>query len=103
MLVSLINKAADLKACNFINKRFQHRCFSVNIAKDFKNTYFEEHLQAAASVNRITVSLNYETMVSNFTRFFQEKPYSQKLMNTAKLSKKSNTLCFFIRNRFISN
>ena len=27
--------------------------------------------------------------------FFQEKPYSQKLTNTAKLSKKPNTLCFF--------
>ena len=33
MLESLFNKIAGLKACNFINKRLQHRVFSVNIAK----------------------------------------------------------------------
>ena len=27
------NKVADLKACNFIKKRLQHRCFPVNTAK----------------------------------------------------------------------
>ena len=45
-----------LQACNFIIKRpLQHRCFPVNIAKFLGNfekhhTYFEKHLQAAASV-----------------------------------------------------
>ena len=33
MLESLFNKVAGLKACNFIKKRFQHRCFPVNILK----------------------------------------------------------------------
>ena len=33
MLESLFNKAADLQICNFIKKRFQHRCFPVIIEK----------------------------------------------------------------------
>ena len=30
---SLFKKVADLKPCNFIKKKLQHRCFSVNIAE----------------------------------------------------------------------
>ena len=30
---SCFNKVAGLKACDFIKKRLQHRCFSVNIAR----------------------------------------------------------------------
>ena len=33
VLESLFNKIAGLKAWNFVKKRFQHRCFAVNIAK----------------------------------------------------------------------
>ena len=43
MLKSLFNKKK-----NFIKKRLQYRCFPVNIAKIFKNKYFEEHLPMAA-------------------------------------------------------
>ena len=32
-LESLCNEVAELKACNFIKKRLQHKCFLVNIAK----------------------------------------------------------------------
>ena len=56
---SLLNKVVGRKACKFIKKRPQHRCFPVNIAtflmfsceycEIFKNTYFEEHLRTAAS------------------------------------------------------
>ena len=49
MLESLVNKVKGLQICNFINKTLQHRCFPVKIAKFFKNTYFETHLQTAAS------------------------------------------------------
>ena len=51
MLESLFNKVAGWKAYNFIKKRLQHRCFPVNIAKIFKNTYLEKHLQMTAFVN----------------------------------------------------
>ena len=33
MIESLFNKVAGLKACKFIKKRPQHRCFHVNIVK----------------------------------------------------------------------
>ena len=38
-----------LHISNFIKKRLQHRCSPLNIAKIFKNTYFEEHLRTAGS------------------------------------------------------
>ena len=44
------NIVARLEACNCIKKRLQHRHFLVNIAKILRRTYFEEHLQTAASV-----------------------------------------------------
>ena len=33
MLESLCNEVAGLQACKVIKKRFQHRCFPMNIAK----------------------------------------------------------------------
>ena len=42
------NKVTDLKASNFIKKILQHG-FSFEICEIFKNTYFEEHLETAAS------------------------------------------------------
>ena len=48
MLESIFNKVAGLQACNFTEKRLQHRHFPVNIA-NFKNSYFEKYLQTAAS------------------------------------------------------
>ena len=33
-------------------KRFPYKCFPVNFAKFFKNTFFTEHLQMTASVDR---------------------------------------------------
>ena len=47
VLEPLFNKVADLKACNCINKRLQHRCFFVNIAK-FSRTAFLSPLVAAS-------------------------------------------------------
>ena len=32
--LSLFNKVAGLPSCSFIEKRLQHRCFPVNIAKN---------------------------------------------------------------------
>ena len=43
------NKVAGLRLANVLKKRLQHRCFPVNVAELFKNTYFEEHLRTAAS------------------------------------------------------
>ena len=35
-------KNCRLKVCRFVEKRLQHRCFSVNFAKFFENTYFRK-------------------------------------------------------------
>ena len=40
-----------LKACNFIKKETSTQVFSCEYCDTFKNTYFEEHLRTAASVN----------------------------------------------------
>ena len=41
-----LNQIVGLRPATSLKKRFQHRCFPVNI---FQNTYFEEHLRTAAS------------------------------------------------------
>ena len=48
MLKSLFNKLIGLQACNFTKKILQQRRFPVNFP-NFKNTYFEKHLQTAGS------------------------------------------------------
>ena len=40
VLVSLFDKVAGLKVCNFIKTRIQHRCFPVNIAKFLRKQFF---------------------------------------------------------------
>ena len=44
-----IFRKKGLQACNFIKKRFQSQVFSCEHCKILGNTYFEEHLQTAAS------------------------------------------------------
>ena len=42
---SLFLIVAGLKACDFLKKKLQYRCFPENIAKkNFKNSFFIEHL-----------------------------------------------------------
>ena len=60
MLESLFNKVAGLQVCNFIKKETLAQVFSCEFCEIFKNTYFEEHLQTAAS-----------------NSFFQEDVYGQ--------------------------
>ena len=45
MLESLFNKVEDLKTCNFIKKRLQHRCFPVKFCKFLRTFFFTEHLR----------------------------------------------------------
>ena len=49
MLESLFNKVAGLKACIFIKKRLQHRCFPVNIAKFLRTPILKKDLILVAS------------------------------------------------------
>ena len=45
MLESHFNKVAGLKACNFIKKRLEHRCFVVNIAKFIRTAFCMKHIR----------------------------------------------------------
>ena len=45
-----------LKVCNFVKQKLQHRSFLVKLAHTFKNTYFEEHLRTAASVEVLNLT-----------------------------------------------
>ena len=47
-----------LKACNFIKKRFQNRCFSLKFAKFFKAPILTEHLR--------WLLLHYDCELSHF-------------------------------------
>ena len=44
-LIKLRPSGSCLRDCNFVKKRLQHRCFSVNIATFLWNIYSEEHLR----------------------------------------------------------
>ena len=43
VLESLFSKATFIKACKFVKKRIQHRCFPVNIVKFLRTAFFVEH------------------------------------------------------------
>ena len=45
VLQSLFNKVEGLKACNFIKKKLQRRCFPVKFAKFLCAPFFREHLR----------------------------------------------------------
>ena len=45
------NKIAVLKACNFIKKKLQHRCFPVNIAKFLRTAFYRTPLLAPAKLS----------------------------------------------------
>ena len=53
------NQVTGLQICNFIKKRFQHRCFSVNIAK-FLNTLTLTKIGERLPLNN--VKRNYSSM-----------------------------------------
>ena len=36
------------KVCNFVKKRFWHKCFPVNVGKFLGTTFFTEHVRATA-------------------------------------------------------
>ena len=45
VLESLFNKVAGSKACNFVKKRLQRRCFPVKFLKFLRTSFFSEHLR----------------------------------------------------------
>ena len=54
VLASLLNKVAGLKVYNFIKKKLQRRCFSVNIGNFFKNIFLIEYIRWLLTIVRMT-------------------------------------------------
>ena len=57
------NQFVVLQVCNFIKKRFQHRCFSVNIAK-----FLKTHI-----LKKICERLLLNNVKPNFSSFYLKK------------------------------
>ena len=47
----LFNKVAALSACNFVKKKLQNRCFSVNIAKFLRTPFFLQNTSGGCFCN----------------------------------------------------
>ena len=75
MLESLFYKVVDLKACDFVKKRLQHRYSTVSIAKFLRTGFFIEHLRWLLRI----VTLIFKTLT--------EKVSKKRLQS--KLQKKS--------------
>ena len=72
------NKATDLRlelyqACNFIKKEALAQVFSCEFCEISKNTFFTEHLWAAASGGPIILCSFMETFIDVFIYFFPVK------------------------------
>ena len=55
----LFNKYLDLKACSFIKKRLQHRCFPVKFAKILSTPFFAKHIRSLLLEISYELSLYY--------------------------------------------
>ena len=47
---------SGLKACNFIKKRLQHKCFPANIANFFRTSFFIEHLWRLLEIQQLMIT-----------------------------------------------
>ena len=82
----------------FIEKRLQHRCFPMNIAKFLKKIYFEKRMQTAVSIIFLVyiLFLIFFTELVRFTRvLFQKDPSKIFLKNYTK-STENLFLCIFV-------
>ena len=105
MLESLFNKNAGLKACNFIKKTLQHRCFPVKFAKFLKRPFFAEHirwllLEISHELSLIAFENNKwcHFVVSTGSPAFISFYYYRKLLFISFLS-----ISFFFSNFFVNS
>ena len=58
-----LNKVSGLKACKFIKKRLQHRCFTGKFAEFSRTTFFTEHLLSKSDADSQT-SFNLKPIIT---------------------------------------
>ena len=75
MVEFLFNKVAALKACNFIKKKLQHKCFLVNIAK-FLRTPYKFLVQCCLRRIWTTLSIRFSLPMQCFPSLVETTLYS---------------------------
>ena len=85
------NKAASLKACNFIKKRMQHRCSPVKFCKIFKNIFFYRTHLVGASVSFNEILLSITISRSSHRRYSVKKLF----LKTSQISLENTYVGFF--------
>ena len=102
MLETLFNKAAGLQGCNFIKKKFQHRCFPVKFVKFLIIAFSIEHLRwlfcpfplllvthlLVYPLNHRTMTLSLptnSTILPNFPIPHHHPPFSLELHTSAAI------------------
>ena len=79
---------------NSIRKRFQHRCFSVNIAKFLRAAFFIEHLRWLFLMAPVLLTIS-STIRSSCSKLFYKKCCREKFL---KIDRKAPVLeCFLIK------
>ena len=76
---SLFNKIADLKACSFIKKRLQHRCFPVNFAKFLRTPILKNICKQLSFVRKIFMTRyrekgQFNPFRVNVLNYFKKQP-----------------------------
>ena len=79
------------KACNFIKKRLQHRCFAVNIVGFLKHIFFEKHPRAAAS-SKDSHSFHFFLPNAALKTILMQDICLQKIHSNRKLNPKQGQL-----------
>ena len=67
VLESLANKVADLKACNFIKKILQHRCFHANIGKFLRIPFSQRNSGLHVEITREVWKKLHESRSRNYS------------------------------------
>ena len=87
---SLFNKVAGLKACNFIKKRLQHRCFLVNIAKFLRIHYWQN------TSRRLLLKTTTITSITQIKPCFVGKCLTWNILPVTALSENGYRWYFFL-------
>ena len=103
VLESLFNKVKGLQACNFIKKRLQHRCFSVNIAKFLRASILKNIATSLTIVNLRQVTHKFEPVQYQGLGYVQTKLWSSdSKFITASVIKIYKFLSYFDSKCFLS-
>ena len=74
MLESLFNKVAGQKACNFIKKKPQHRCFPVKYAKSLRTLFLLQNTSGGCFCNFHKMFFTGPNAIESLSKFLKQSP-----------------------------